>query len=335
MTQEHHNSADPWTRQAASTPPQQPVAGVPEQWIQAWAREVLLEQRRARRSRMLGGLFRGLFVLFIFLLAFGSTHSLMKPVSNPAASQPHLAVVELNGVIDASSQASAERVLSGVRRAFEAENARAVALHINSPGGSAVQAGQIHDGILQLREQYPDKPVYAVISDLGASGGYYVAVAAQEILADRASLVGSIGVISGGFGFAEAIERLGIERRVYAAGENKAFLDAFSTVDASQRAFWQTVLDSTHQQFIQRVRAGRGDRLADDPQLFSGLIWNGEQALQQGLIDQLGSIHSLQMQLDLQHKVNYTPEPSPWERIERHLGTLVKSTLIELSLLHY
>jgi protease-4 len=233
-------------------------------------------------------------------------------------------------MLASESRASAERVLAGAQRAFKAPQAEAVVLRINSPGGSPVQAGQIYDGIKALREQHPEMPVYAVIDDLGASGGYYVAVAADQLIANQASLVGSIGVISGGFAFKDAMERLGIERRVFTSGENKAFLDPFSDMDEEQREFWQSVLDSIHQQFIDRVKEGRGDRLVDDPKIFSGLVWSGEMALDLGLIDELGSIYSLQAKLGVEQSVNYTPEPGPWERLERRLGSAFQAALVEL-----
>lgn len=328
---------DPWTGEMKNTVPQQETAskvdktGAPEQWMQAWAKEVLLEQRRARRGRLIGGTLRIGMTLLILLLVFGSGKELLSPSEDSAAGTAHLAVVDIRGTIESEGRASAERVLQGARRAFNAPNVEAVVLRINSPGGSPVQAGQIHDGILALRKQHPQLPVYAVIEDLGASGGYYIAVAADTILADRASLVGSIGVVSGGFGFKEAINRLGIERRVFTSGNNKAFLDPFSDMNAEQREFWQEVLDSTHQQFIRVVKEGRGERLANNPEIFSGLVWNGELALEQGLIDELGSMFTLQSQLGVERSINYTPEPSPWERLERRLGTAIKTALVELA----
>ncbi|SFC52227.1 protease-4 [Marinospirillum celere] len=330
---------DPWTSQA------QPVDGEaikkmskknaeeapPEKWMQAWAKEVLLEQKRARRGRFIGGMFRLLVTLVIVVLVFGSGRELLS-LSDEAkpTDTPHLAVVEIKGALSSEGRANAERVLRGAQRAFSSSGAQAVALRINSPGGSPVQAGQIYEGIRKLREQHPEMPVYAVIEDLGASGGYYVAVAADHLIADQASLLGSIGVVSGGFAFKEAIERLGIERRVFTSGENKAFLDPFSDIDEEQSEFWQGVLDSIHQQFIARVKEGRGDRLADDPKIFSGLVWSGELALELGLIDELGSLYSLQADLGVERSVNYTPEPSPWERLERRLGTAFKAALVEL-----
>lgn len=323
---------DAWTRQAEPQAEKRDEVTEPsERWLKAWAKEVLLEQRRARRGRMIGGFFRVLVTLVIVFLVFGSSRELMSLTKEETVTGPHLAVVDVRGTLDSESRASAARVLQGVRRAFAAEGAEAVVLRINSPGGSPVQAGQIYEGIRALREKHPDLPVYAVIEELGASGGYYVAVAADTILADRASLVGSIGVISGGFGFKEAMERLGIERRVFTAGDNKSFMDPFSDMTEAQRAFWQQVLDSTHQQFIARVKEGRGERLADNPQIFSGLVWNGELALEQGLVDELGSLFSLQQRLGVTRSVNYTPEPSPWERLERRLGTAIKAAFVELA----
>lgn len=321
---------DPWTSQAKPVE-EKKNAGEPEQWMQAWAKEVLLEQRRARRGRLIGGILRVILTLTVLFVVFGSGKQLLSPSKEVASGAPHLALVDIKGTIEADGRASAEQVLQGVQRAFKAPGAKAVVLRINSPGGSPVQAGQIYEGVQQLKQANPQLPVYAVIEDLGASGGYYIAVAADTILADRASLVGSIGVVSGGFGFKEAMERLGIERRVFTSGENKAFLDPFSEMNAEQEAFWQTILDSTHQQFIQRVKEGRGDRLTDNPQVFSGLVWNGELALEQGLIDDLGSIFTLQNRLDVEKIINYTPEPNPWQLIEKRLGTAFKSAFIELS----
>ncbi|MDR9468765.1 S49 family peptidase [Marinospirillum sp.] len=335
--QETSESQDPWTSQAKPVDEtRQDKAGPnpdapPEKWMQAWAKEVLLEQRRARRGRFFGGIIRILLTLVILVVIFGSGRELLSFSEAPAPSDtPHLAVVDIQGVLASEGRASAERVLAGAQRAFQAPRAEAVVLKINSPGGSPVQAGQIYEGIKSLREQHPEMPIYAVIEDLGASGGYYVAVAADQIIADQASLVGSIGVISGGFAFKEAMERLGVERRVFTSGDNKAFLDPFSDMDKEQREFWQSVLDSIHQQFIDRVKEGRGDRLAENPEIFSGLVWSGEMAVDLGLIDELGSIYSLQAKLGVEQSINYTPEPGPWERLERRLGAAFQAALVEL-----
>ncbi|MBK1871979.1 MULTISPECIES: S49 family peptidase [unclassified Marinobacter] len=248
---------------------------------------VMSLQSEQRRSRRWGIFFK--FLTFAYLFA------LLAIVWSPlgggleATTSEHTAVVEINGPISADEIASADNIVGSLRSAFEQENALAVILRINSPGGSPVQSGYIYDEIKRLRGEYPEKKVYAVISDIGASGAYYIAAAADEIYANRASLVGSIGVVAGGFGFTGAMDKLGVERRLYTSGDNKAFLDPFSPEQEGEVVFWQSVLENTHQQFIAAVKKGRGDRLADDERLFSGLVWSGEQALELGLIDGLGS----------------------------------------------
>ena len=222
---------------------------------------------------------------YIRIFAFFSLLALMpnsKQITQTA--YDHVGIVYIDGVIAADTVANANTVVAGLRKAFSSPSSKAVIIAINSPGGSPVQSGYINDEIFRLSESYPDKPIYAVISDLGASGGYYVASAANSIYADKASLVGSIGVISAGFGFQKFIDDFGIERRVYTSGENKAFLDPFSDVNEKDIDFWKTVLSYTHQQFIEVVKKGRGTRLIDDPKIFSGLIWTGEQALAKDLL---------------------------------------------------
>ncbi|GHE22569.1 signal peptide peptidase SppA [Halomonas urumqiensis] len=282
-----------------------------------WIDGVLVEQRRSRRWKLF---FRFLFVALILASLSATLYGIFVAPSVSAPEGPHLGVVKVEGVIDSESPASAERIITGLNRAWDAEGTDAVVLHINSPGGSPVQSQRIFDEIMRLREQ-GDKPIIAVVEDVGASGAYYIAAAADEIIAAPASLVGSIGVIFASFGFEEAIERLGVERRVYTAGENKAFLDPFSDVAPEQRAYWQAVLDTTHGQFIGAVREGRGDRLVDDDILFSGLIWSGEQAIELGLIDELGSLGELARQrLDEPRVRDYTPSLDPFERLSRQFG---------------
>lgn len=249
----------------------------------------LVEQRRARRWGVFFKLltFAYLIVALVLLVPRDNVPGLG---SKGAA---HTAMVRIEGPIADQELASANNIARGLRRAFEDKHAVAVLLAINSPGGSPVQAGQVYDEIKRLRAKYPDKKVYAAISDLGASGAYYIAAAADQIYADQASLVGSIGVISSSFGFTGLMQKLGVERRLFTAGENKAMLDPFSPLEDEQQELWQTVIDGTHRQFIARVKAGRGNRLVDDPQLFSGAVWSGEQALKLGLIDGLGSAGSV------------------------------------------
>jgi protease IV len=288
-----------------------------------WVDGVLVEQRRSRRWKLF---FRFLFAgLFLAILSTSLYGLFIAPGrSDPAG--PHLGVVEIEGVIDRDAPASAERVIEGLERAWESD-AEAVVLHIDSPGGSPVQSQRIFDEVMRLREQ-GDKPIIAVIEDIGASGAYYVAAAADEVIASPASLVGSIGVIFSSFGFEETIDRLGVERRVYTAGDNKAFLDPFSDVDAEQEAFWQSVLETTHRQFIDDVRAGRGDRLAEDDDLFSGLIWSGEQALDLGLVDELNSLDGVvRARLDEPRLRDYTPGLDPFERLSRRFGRVALAWL--------
>lgn len=283
---------------------------------------VMSLQAEQRRSRRWGIFFKLLTFAYLLALLF----FLRSPIGDgmESVSAEHTAVVEVNGPIAADEVASADNLVSSLRQAFEAEGSRAVVLRINSPGGSPVQAGYVYDEIGRLREEYPDKKLYAVISDIGASGAYYIAAAADEIYANRASLVGSIGVVAGGFGYTGLMDKLGVDRRLYTAGENKAFLDPFSPEKAQEVDFWSSVLENTHQQFIEAVKAGRGDRLADNDKLFSGLVWSGEQALELGLVDGLGSTSWVARQMVGQEElVNYTRGRSPWQDLIDQLGVAV------------
>ncbi|MCB1766376.1 MAG: signal peptide peptidase SppA, partial [Candidatus Competibacteraceae bacterium] len=206
-----------------------------------------------------------------------------------ASAKRHTALVRVEGLIASSTEASAKNLIGALRKAFKDNNTVGVILQINSPGGSPVQAGEIYDEIWKLREQYPKIPVHAVVSDVCASGGYYIAAAAQNIYANQASIVGSIGVRMDSFGFTEAIAKLGVERRAYAAGVNKDFLDPFKPVNPDEVQHLQGMLDAIHQQFITAVKKGRGERLKDQPEIFSGLMWTGAQGVELGLVDALGS----------------------------------------------
>ncbi|WP_417861678.1 signal peptide peptidase SppA [Vreelandella venusta] len=280
-----------------------------------WVGGVLAEQRRTRRWK----LFFRLMLLAIVLISL-TTMLYRVFLAEPAASLPtesHVALVEVHGVIASDAPANAERIIKGLNRAWSSESAAAVVLHIDSPGGSPVQSQRVYDEIMRLRDQ-GDKPIIAVIEDIGASGAYYVASAADSIVASRASLVGSIGVIYAGFGFQEAINQIGVERRVMTAGENKAFLDPFQPLGEEAADFWQGVLTQTHEQFIGDVKAGRGDRLSNSPEIFSGLIWSGEQALELGLIDELASLEQVaREQVGEAEWENYTPSLDPFERLTR------------------
>ncbi|MDN3525466.1 signal peptide peptidase SppA [Halomonas sabkhae] len=292
--------------------------------LDRWIDGVLVEQRRSRRWKLFFRFVLALLVLASLSITFAG---LFMAQDVGQAEGPHLGVVEVEGVIDRESPASAERVIDGVQRAWGAPDARAVVLHIDSPGGSPVQSQRIYNEIMRLRDS-GDKPIIAVVEDIGASGAYYIASAADDIVAAPASLVGSIGVIHAGFGFQQAIERLGVERRVFTAGENKDFLDPFAAVEPEQRRFWQEVLTTTHQQFIEDVKAGRGGRLSDDERLFSGLIWTGEQGVELGLVDRLGSLDGeARRLLDDVNLHNYTPRLDPFERLSRRFGNVMASVL--------
>ncbi len=280
-----------------------------------------------RRSRRWGIFFKLLTFVYLFsLLAIfyvGKSFDTDKVVP-----QDHTAVVEVKGPIMDDEQASADSIILALRDAFKADHSQAVILRINSPGGSPVQAGYVYDEIKRLRDLHPEKKLYAVITDIGASGAYYIAAAADEIYADKASLVGSIGVISSSFGFVDLIDKLGVERRTLTAGENKAFLDPFSPLKDKDRVFWQSVLNTTHQQFINQVKQGRGDRLKGGDELFSGLVWSGEQALELGLIDGLGSSSMVARDIIGAEKlIDYTARPKPLDRLIERLGVGVAKEL--------
>ncbi|MCY1287830.1 signal peptide peptidase SppA, 36K type [compost metagenome] len=284
------------------------------------------EQRRARRW----GIF---FKLLTFVYLFGAI-ALFSPrlglQGGGASSGSHTALIEVQGMIADKEQASADNIVTSLRKAFEDSGTKGVVLRINSPGGSPVQSGYIYDEIRRLRGEHPDIKLYAVITDLGASGAYYIASAADSIYADKASLVGSIGVTAASFGFVGTMEKLGVDRRVYTSGEHKAFLDPFQPPKVEETRFWQGVLDTTHRQFIASVKKGRGDRLkdAEHPELFSGLVWSGEQALQLGLVDALGSASYVARDVvGAKELVDFTVQESPFDRFAKKIGASVAENL--------
>lgn len=290
-------------------------------------KSLLASVQEQRRSRRWGIFFKSLTFLYLFGALF-----LFSPFGgidgSGAAGKPHTALIEVRGTIADQQEASADNLVTSLRRAFEDEQTRGVVLRINSPGGSPVQSGYVYDEIKRLRALHPEIKLYAVIADIGASGAYYIAAAADEIYADKASLVGSIGVTAAGFGFVETLDKLGVERRTYTAGEHKAFLDPFQPERQDEREFWQTVLQTTHRQFIDQVKQGRGDRLQEHPDLFSGLVWSGEQALELGLIDGLSSASAVARDLvGTEELVDFTHRESPFQRFSRQLGTSIGNTL--------
>lgn len=284
------------------------------------------EQRRARRW---GIFFKCLVFIYLFV-GLGVIIQAIDLKKNPGSGSAYTAVIDIEGMIADKEAASADNIISSLQAAFEDSKVKGVVLRINSPGGSPVQAGYVYDEIVRLRAAHPDIKVYAVIADLGASGAYYIASAADQVYADKASLVGSIGVTAAGYGFVETLDKLGIERRVYTAGEHKSFLDPFQPQKPEETAFWQGVLDTTHKQFIASVKKGRGDRLKDKdhPELFSGLVWSGEQALSLGLIDGLGSASSVARDvIGEKELVDFTVEESPLDRFSKKLGASIAERL--------
>ncbi len=242
--------------------------------------------------------------------------------------EKHTALIEINGVIAAHTEARADYIVSGLRNAFENENTQGVIIRINSPGGSPVQAGYINDEITRLREKYPDIPLYAVITDLCASGGYYIASAADKIYANQASIVGSIGVIMAGFGFVDAIEKLGVERRLLHAGDNKGFMDPFQPLKENEQSHVQELLDEIHQQFITVVKNGRGDKLIDDESLFSGLIWSGNEGMKLGLVDELGSASKVAREvIGAEDIVDFTRRENYLDRFAKQMGAAMLQSL--------
>lgn len=305
-----------------------PAGGDDKSW-RLLEKAVLAGVQEQRRARRWGIFFKLLTFLYLFgaLLMFSPLFDLQKTA---ARGEAHTALVEVRGMIADNEAASADNIVGSLRAAFEDPKTKGVVLRINSPGGSPVQSGYIYDEIRRLRGEHPDTKVYAVITDLGASGAYYIASAADEIYADKASLVGSIGVTAASFGFVDLMGKLGVERRVYTSGEHKAFLDPFQPQKDDETRFWQGVLDTTHRQFIESVKKGRGDRLKVDghPELFSGLVWSGEQALELGLVDKLGSTSYVAREvIGAKEIVDYTKQDTPFDRFAKRLGASMAEQL--------
>ena len=284
----------------------------------------LKEQRRHRRW---GIFFKSLtfIYLMVLLIAFFPSDG---QDSGALTRGKHTALVDINGVIADNTDANADDIISGLRDAFEDKKTAGIILRINSPGGSPVQAGYVYDEIKRLREKYPETKVYAVVTDVCASGGYYIAAAADEIYADKASMVGSIGVLMNGFGFTKAMEKLGVERRLYTAGESKGFLDPFSPQKAEDLEHVQGLLKNIHEQFIDVVKEGRGDRLKNDPRLFTGLIWTGEESVELGLVDGLGSSGYVAREIIQEDKIiDYTPKENYLERFAERIGVAMANVM--------
>jgi protease-4 len=281
------------------------------------AADIVVEQRRARRW----GIFWRFVAIGLVAFVFASLFSL-SGVGHKVCLDKCTAVVRIDGEIDRGERVNAEAVVDSLKQAFDYPKVAGVLVVINSPGGSPVQAGQIHDELKRLRAKHPDKPGHAVVEDMAASGGYYIAAGADQIFVDKASIVGSIGVIMSGFGFTGAIDKLGVERRVIAAGKNKAFLDPFQPQKPEDVEHIGKMLGEVHEQFIKVVRDGRGAKLKESPELYSGLVWTGARAIQLGLADDFGSVHSVARDvIKAPELVDFTPDENLADRLSRRLGT--------------
>lgn len=306
---------------APATPVPAPApAAPPPEWagtLEQLARDMIRDRRSERRWRVFFRLMWLLLAIFLVLILASGR------VATTAPNTPHTALIEVRGEIAAESEASAENLVAALKSAFEDQGARAVVLRINSPGGSPVQAGIVNDEIRRLKALHR-KPVYAVVEEMCASGAYYIAVAADEIYVDKASLVGSIGVLMDGFGFTEAMRKLGVERRLLTAGENKGMLDPFSPQNEKHEAYAKAMIDQIHQQFIAVVKQGRGKRLKENAETFSGLFWNGEEAIRQGLVDKPGNLDYVAREIvKADEIIDYTPKENIAERFAKRFGASV------------
>ncbi|MFO1350008.1 MAG: S49 family peptidase [Gammaproteobacteria bacterium] len=318
---------DPWTQNAAV-----PASGPGKtEGDDRWARDLVVklasaavvEQRRARRWGIFFKLLFFGYLFAVFWIAYAA-----KWGETTLIGQRHTAVISVDGVIASGKDANADDLIKSLRAAFRDSNTAGVVLYINSPGGSPVQAGQVYDEVMRLRAAHPKVPLYAVATDICASGAYYIAAAAQKIFADKASLVGSIGVRMDSFGFEQAIKYLGVERRLYTAGDNKGMLDPFLPERPEQVQFIHGLLNDIHQQFITAVKKGRGERLKNDPQLFSGLIWTGDKSLELGLIDGLADIREVaQNVIGAEKLVDYTSRSGLLDRLLESIGAGIGQTL--------
>ena len=297
-----------------------------------WERELvsklataaLKEQRRARLWGIFFKLLTFAYVTVILLLAVDWQSA------DVTGGKKHTAMVEVNGLIAPGADASAEKITSALQAAFKDKNTQGVVVRINSPGGSPVQAQAIYDEMKRLRKKYPDIPLYAVVEDICASGGYFVAVGADQIYVGKASIVGSIGVLMNGFGFTGLMEKLGIERRLVTAGENKGMLDPFSPEDPKDTEHVKKLMGEIHQQFISVVREGRGKRLKDSPEIFSGLIWTGERSVDLGLADGFGSLEYVAREVIKAEDIrDYTISEGIAEKFARRFGAAAANSIVE------
>ena len=296
-----------------------------------WERDLLenlalASLREQRRTRNWGIFFKLITFLYLFILLFIALGWIED--GRVRIAEKHTALIDLRGMITPDSMSNADKVNASLRSAFQDKKTKGVVLRINSPGGSPVQAGYINDEIRRLRTKYPDIPLYAVVGDICASGGYYVAVAADKIFVDKASLIGSIGVLIDGFGFTGTLEKLGIERRLLTAGENKNFLDPFAPLDPIQKEHATHLLREIHEQFIQVVKQGRGERLKDAPEIFSGIVWTGQKSIDLGLADEMGNAEYVAREIiKAEVLVDFSPHEGLSDLFSKRFGQIVFNML--------
>lgn len=275
------------------------------------------EQRRARRWSVFFKM-----LMFVYLIAVGAMAfypNFEKSISD--SDEEHAAIIDVLGVIAETEVANADRIIEGLRDAAKDSKTKGIVLNVNSPGGSPVQSAYVYEEIRRLKKKHPDMPIYAVVSDICASGGYYIASAADKIYVNQSSMIGSIGVVMNGFGFVNTMEKLGVDRRLLIAGEHKALMDPFSPMNAEETEHMQALLDNVHQQFIAAVKVGRGDRLVETEGMFSGLIWTGEQGVKLGLADDFGSVDTVARDIiGTNKKLNFTPQERLLDKVFGSLG---------------
>jgi protease-4 len=301
-----------------------------------WERELVTKLATAalkeqRRARLWGIFFKLLTFAYITLILIMAVD--WRGRTDLAGGKKHTAMVELNGIIAPGAEASAEKIMTALQLAFKDKNTQGVVLRINSPGGSPVQSQLIYDEMRRLRKKYPDIPLYAVVEDICASGGYFVAVGADRIYVNKASIVGSIGVLMNGFGFTGLMDKLGVERRLITAGENKGMLDPFSPASEKDLKHAQELIHDVHEQFIGVVREGRGKRLKETPETFSGLIWTGQKSVDLGLTDAIGSLESVARDVvKAEDIVDYTQKENVAEKLAKRFGFGAASALMDFAL---
>jgi protease-4 len=288
-----------------------------QQTIEKLAFSGLKEQQTARRWSIFFKTLTFLYLFFLLMLALGW-------VGDKGVAGPHTALIEIAGVIEPGGEVNADAVIGSLNEAYDNVNTKGIILRFNTPGGSPVQSGIINDEIMRQKKLHPKIPVYGVVEDICASGGYYIAVATDKIYVDKGSIVGSIGVLMDGYGFTEAMKKVGVERRLLTAGENKAMLDPFSPVNEKHQALAQSMLNEIHEQFKMVVREGRGARLKENAETFSGLFWSGEQSIKLGLADALGSAEYVAREVIKQEEiVDYTYQETVLDRFAKRLGASI------------